>query len=65
MGTKFMIEFFAILFLLFLLFIPIIGIWVLNTPLPIVEEMTFEEEVDWLMKDFDLTREEAEEIANM
>ena len=60
-----MIEFFAILFLLFLLFIHIIGIWVLNTPLPIVEEMTFEEEVDWLMKDFDLTREEAEEIANM
>jgi hypothetical protein len=60
-----MIEFFGILFLLFLLSIPITGIWLLNTPLPIVEKMTFEEEMNWLMKDFDLTKEEAEEIANM
>lgn len=51
--------------LLFILFILCAGIYAMCTPPPSYKRMTFEEEVNWLMKDFGMTREEAEEIADM
>lgn len=61
-----MLELLALLFLGFLLLVLIFGaLYSICSPTPSFKTMSYDEEVEWLMKDHGLSRKEAEEIADL